>query len=189
MTPFLGIKLGDSEQQLFAQMGKPDKTTQVRGVGVRLVEYEKRNYSFEVDRKKRVSSVRITNENYPHQPQGLPNIDEFRTALVQHNVNTLLQLLAGDVEFYKSGETYTFTRGARQELEAGTTDFDRLLYGKDNSVLTLFRDEKAEPDQQLRWYEKADPGSVAKFPDSKIVKEIVYKVEGGRWKVWEITLR
>jgi len=188
MVPFLGVKLGNTEQELIAQLGKPSRVTQEADAGLQLLAYENRNYTFEIDEKKRISSIRIVNE-CPHDAKGLPAIAELRTALLEHNINELLQLLAGDVEFYKSGKTYSFTYGARQELESGTTEFSQLLYGQEKSLLTLFRDERVEPDQQLRVYEKAPPGSVAKFPDSKVVKEIVYKFEAGRWKVWEVTFR
>lgn len=189
MIPFVGIKLGDSEQQLITQVGKPDKVTPEPDAGLELFEYKTRNYTFEIDQKRHVYSLRIVKDACPREPQDFPAPDEFRKAVLQHNIDLLLKVLAGDVEFYKSGKTHSFTRGARQELEAGNTEFTRLLFGQGNSVLTLFRDERAEPDQQLRIYEKGAPASVSKFPKSKVVKEIVYKFEAGRWRVWEITFR
>jgi hypothetical protein len=197
MGPFLGVRLGDSEEQLTTKLDKPDHVKPEPDLGLTLLEYEKRNYTFEVDAKKQISSIRIVGyegcqakpKGLPLAPKGQPLLEEFKAAVLQHDVDGLLEILTPDVEFYKSGKTYTFSRSARGELEKGDTDFARLLFAPQRSIQAFFKDEKAHPDEQFRLYEKAPPGHVIKFPDGKIIQEMVYKFEAGRWKLWEIQFR
>jgi hypothetical protein len=100
-----------------------------------------------------------------------------------------MQVLAPDVELSKAGETVSFSQAARQELENGDTGLTRLLFAPQASLRTMLQEEKFAPDEQMRLYEKAKAGHVIKFPGSKIVDEVVYKFDAGRWKVWEIKFR
>jgi hypothetical protein len=195
MHPFLGIKLGDTEKTLEDRLGRPGKKTREEGEELFLLEYSGRNYTFEIDTKGRISSIRIVND-CPHQspgkalaPEGSPLVEELLKALATHNVDLLMQVLAPDLEIYKSGDAYAFTRGARAELEKGDTAFSRLLFSPNGSVLAALKDEGPRADEQIRLYQKHQPAHVIKFPDSKIIAEIVYDFQGGRWKVYEIRFR
>lgn len=191
MYPFLGIKLGDSEQNLIARLGRPAAKKMEEDQEVFLVEYAGRNYTFEVSKAGLISSIRIVNdcqEDYPGKPtvpDGSPLIEELTRALATRNVDLLMELLAPDIEVYKSGTAYTFSRAARVELEKGDTEFSRLLFAPQGSVLSVLKQHPRQ-DAQIRVYEKHAAAHVVKFPGSKVIAEIVFSYQNGRWKVYEI---
>jgi hypothetical protein len=109
--------------------------------------------------------------------------------VLANDIDGLLGQLAGDIEIYQGDQVYDFARSARTELSDQNSKIWKLVFGENRSVRAAFTSELFDPDQQIRLYEKGPPGSVAKFPNSKIIQEIVYDLEAGAWKVWEIKLR
>lgn len=81
------------------------------------------------------------------------------------------------------------SRVPREPNSPTNAEIWKLLMGDKGSVRAAFTSEPFDPDQEIRLYEKGPPGSVAKFPHSKVIEESVYNFEAGAWRVWEITLR
>ncbi len=127
---------------------------------------------------------------FAEQPaSSLPDVETLRKNVVHQDVDGLLSLLAGDLEIYRGDHSYDFVHSARAEIADQKSEIRRLLLGENGSLREAFTTERFEPDPQIRVYTEAPPGSVVKFPHSKIVEEIVFKIEAGTWKVWEIRLR
>jgi len=189
MHDFGGIRLEDNLDQLIEKFGQPDTTEDESDILLKLLKYKDRNYTFEVNSHNHVVSIRIAMDRCNAQPSGVPDVEQLKAAILAHKREDLIALLAGDLEIYKGGKTYTFTSAARTEIEKGNSNVMRLLFGEGATLQKVFEAEKAKPDQQIRIYTEGTPSSVAKFPDSKIVKEIVYKYEAGSWRVWEIRFR
>ena len=191
MTPFLGLVLGDDKLKVQHLLGSPEKVEHDKQYDVDLCTYADRNYSVEINSKGKLSSVQIMGfAGFADRADSvMPDINGFREFVINHDVDRLLTVLAGDLEIYRGEHTYDFARSARAELEDQNSDINRLFFGEKDSLRAAFTTEKFEPDPQIRLYEKALPGSVVKFEHSKIVREVVYKMQAGAWKVWEITLR
>jgi len=191
MRPFLGLSLGDDAQKVLKVLGKPDKIEPEKDYPVDLYTYEDRNYSVEVDKQGRLSSIQLMEyAGFPKgPPKEMPDVAALKKVLASKDMDGLLNLLAGDLEIYHGDQTFNFARSARSELADAKSEIHQLLLGEKGSVRTALMSEPFEPDTQIRVYEKAAPGSVVKFPKSRIVEEIVYKVEAGAWKIWEISLR
>jgi hypothetical protein len=190
-TSFLGLRVGDDKNKVVAAVGVPSTVEHETDTPVDLWKYIGRNYSFEIDKGGKLSSIRIVSENgsAEKQPSAFPNVESFRKSVISRDVDALMSLLAGDLEIYQKDQTYTFSKAARSDLQDADSKVTRLLLGEKNSVRFAFVNEKFEPDTQLRVYTKAPPGSVVKFEHSAVVREIVYETEAGAWRIWEIDIR
>jgi len=191
MRPFLGLVLGDDKKKVQDALGPPAKIEAEKDYDVDLYTYTDRNYSIEVNRQGKLSSIQLMGyAGFAEQPTpSMPDAETLRKYVVRRDVDGLLSLLAGDLEIYRADHTCDFVRAARAEIADQKSEISRLLLGDKGSLRVAFTTERFEPDPQLRVYTEAPPGSVVKFPHSKIVEEVVYKVEAGAWKVWEIKLR
>jgi len=191
MRPFLGLSLGDGSQKVLHTLGKPDKIEPEKDYPVDLYTYKDRNYSLEINKEGKLSSIQIIGYAGFSQelPKGNPDIDALKEFIVARDVDGLLTQLAGDLEIYKDDRIVSFARSARTDLTDDRSEIHQLLFGERGSLRSAFLSERFEPDPQIRVYTKAVPGSVVKFPRSKIVREVVYKIEPGSWKVWEVRLR
>ena len=190
MRPFLGLSLGDDRDRVIQALGEPDKIETEKDYPVDLYTYKDRNYSLEIDRQGRLTSIQVMGyTGFAKGPPGsMPDADILKKFILSKDVDGLLTVLAGHFEIYKGDRTFSFNRSARSELTDVKSGTRRLLMEEKGSLREAFANEPFEPDPQIRVYEKAPPGSVVKFPRSKVVQEIVYKVEAGTWKVWEISL-
>lgn len=191
MRPFLGLVIGDDKQKVLQALGNPEKIEPEKEYPVDLYTYANRNYSVEINRKGKLSSIQIMGyAGFAEKPpSGLPDIEGLRRFIVNHDIDGLLTVLAGDLEIYRGDHAYSFSQSARAELADQETEIGQLLFGDKAGLLAAFTAERFDPDEQIRLYEKAPPGCVVKFAHSKIVREVVYKAEAGSWKVWEIALR
>jgi hypothetical protein len=190
MVSFMGLQVGDDRSKIVAAVGTPS-VVQHETDYIDLWKYSGRNYSFEIDKGGKLSSIQIMGYDgfSDKPPSGFPDIENFRKSVVNRDTDALINLLAGDLEIYQKDQTYTFSKAARSDLQDADSKVARLLLGPKDSVRSAFIDEKFEPDTQLRMYTEAPAGSVVKFEHSKIIREIVYKVEAGAWRIWEIDLR
>jgi hypothetical protein len=191
MRPFLGLVLGDDKQKILQALGKPEKIEAEKDYDVDLYTYPDRNYSVEVNRQGKLFSIQLRGyAGFAKDPASvMPDADALRKYVVQRDVDGLLSVLAGDVEIYQGDHVYDFLRSARTEIVDEKSEIHQLLLGEKGSLRAAFVNERFEPDPQIRVYTKAPPGSVVKFPHSKILKEVVFKVEAGTWKVWEISFQ
>ena len=98
-------------------------------------------------------------------------------------------ILAPDFEAYRGNQTYTFSAAARKELSDRNSPLVHLLLDDEGSLRNVFAQEQQSGDAQLRLYKNRAPGCVYKFPDSKIIREIVYTFFAGKWRVWEVQFR
>jgi hypothetical protein len=191
MRPFLGLLLGDDKLKVQRALGDPTRIEPEEAYYVDLYTYADRNYSLEINRAGKLSSIQIMGyAGFDKRPSSaVPDVESFRKLVVNRDVDGLLAALAGDLEIYQGDRTYDFSQSARAVFADPKSEISRLLLGDEGSLRAAFTTEKFEPDAQIRLYEKGPPGSAVKFAHSKIVQEVVYKAEGGAWKVWEIRLR
>ena len=193
IKPFMGVRLGDKVDQLISSFGKPSSIKHETDYPVDLYDYADRNYSFEVNRQGELTSIELSGFNgFAKEPphNGLiPDIQSLRKAVTGKDIESLLTELSGAMEIHRDGKMYSFRKAARIELSDKSADTTRLLLEDERSVRAAFSTETFEPDPQIRLVEKSAPQSVFKFEHSKILQEIVFKFEAGRWKVWEIQFR
>lgn len=192
MRPFLGLRLGDSKEKVVSALGKPTEIKHVSDVNVDEYRYDPRNYSVEIDSKGKLSSIRIgANEWYFKDVEFAKQspVGGLRKALETCETDELVEQLSGDAEFYLGEETIEFNSSVFQELQNKNSRFVQLLCGGKGSLREALLTENTEEDIQMRVYEKHSPAIVAKFPNSKIVSEIVFDAVAGKWRVYEVQFR
>ena len=91
---FRGLRMGDSPSVVEKQLGKPSKKSDVGEHGTRW-DFEKSNFSIEINKEKRLSSIRIVNSR-PQEPdlKRLPKFSDVRKDLESAANAELAELLA-----------------------------------------------------------------------------------------------
>jgi hypothetical protein len=188
MRPFLGLRLGDSVDKVVSVAGKPSLTKASEEEGTLQYDYEGRNFSFEIDTAKRLSSIRISDTGKRRGP-AIPNLELLRAAASNCNIEELLNLLSGDLEVYRGKESLMFERSAVDDLSK-PGKMREAICGNSRSLKSAFlAGDALQGDPNLRITEKGPSGPVIKFPESKTLKEIFFKEEAGEWRVYEIQFR
>lgn len=194
MLPFLGLRLGDPRDFIYLHIGKPSSTKYLDDVHRDLYEYEDRNYSFEVDQAGVLMSIRIMDgfgfRNVP-APDTTTTLEWISSTLRNPDVDTLLSMLCGDVEFSAPGllEYCTFKRSARSEMADTSSLISQLLYAGPRSVRALLSPLTIKSaEMNIRVLEKKGAGIVYKFPASTGIKEMVLFEDAGRFRIWEVKL-
>lgn len=191
MTPFLGLRLGDSKTKVDEALGPPSEVRKVPDFDLYFYLYENRNYSIEIDAEGKLSSIQLFGyEGLPERPDNpIPDPSILRDCVVQRTEGCLMGLLAPDIEIYKDGDTYTFQTAARKDLENLESPLLRSLVGENKSLRAVWVDEELEGELEWRLYTKAPLGSVLKFYQSKIVSEVVFRTYAGEWRIYEVRFR
>lgn len=187
MRPFQGLRLGDSVAAVEARLGKPSSIGNSTEDGTRQYNYKGRAFSLEINSSGKLSSIRISDDDVG--PDLDPPVEALFLAASTCNVESLLELVSGDLEVYRGGDAWGFEHSALTDL-SNPSKMREAICGNSHSLHAAFAaDEVRKNDSQLRVTEKGPSGPVIKFPDSKIVKEIFYKREAGAWRAFEVTLR
>ncbi len=187
---FLGLKIGDTEESLVKQLGKPSKVEQEKGPSLDLWNYDHENFSLELTADHRLYSVSLWEEN-----EKLPDIPteqtarEFARAIDAGDLETLLDMASGELECSR-GESFGLMDGpARSILANPKSPISRCLR-KAAALILKLPPEMSGVDSEIRaWPEIHESGTVTKFPKSSPLAEIVYVVEAGNWRVYEVTFR
>lgn len=192
MTPFLGIRLGDHRDSMLARLGTASRVSHENDVDVDLYEYSGRNYSLEVDSRGRVSSIQIFGtEGFQDHPGVAMSSPDSLLAALQAGGHATLEALAPDAEVYWGGTTTSFEHGALQDLQGDSTPIAKALLVGPQSVRSVLAVDsvRQHADRALRVWEKRAPGMVWKFHEPAPIAEIVFVIDAGRWRVWEIRYR
>jgi hypothetical protein len=186
---FRGLRLGMSKAEIIALLGKPSTTESVGEYGDKWV-YEGTNFSLEVNKLEKLSSVKIIDTSHELFPKGpdvkkIPSFDRIRTVLNSGNNAEILNLLSGDVEVYYKQKVYAFEKSFKTE---GATDYSKIL-----SIIKAISKDLATVDIHGSYYEEnmriaqgVDVRHVIKIKSGHQIKEIVLKYFGGEYYIYEI---
>jgi hypothetical protein len=189
MHPFLGLVLGAPRSEVLRRLGPPTTSTPERELHLELLEYSTRNYSVEIDSAGRLSSIQIY--GYAGLPEradtaGPEPIDRFRNALAASNIDSVLAVVAPDIEIYRAGSTITFAKAPRTELADSTSPLTRAILTDPASIRAAIR---ARPtDSAVRVQENGIVGLVYKY-DAGAVRELLFVYVPGGYRLWEATFR
>lgn len=194
MHSFLGLRLGDRKDKVVGVLGKPTSIEPETDEALDLYHFpEPANYSLEFKRDGTLFSIRIWEPTSSgNSPSSLPDLKELASALSAQDTERLLQLLDPEVEIYVGKKTISFSTAARPELtlcHTKPTPLCEQLFGGRKSLTQALTIEKSPADQQIRIYEKGGSASVAKFPSSAILSEIVFMRRRNQWQVYEIKMK
>ncbi|TMG75663.1 MAG: hypothetical protein E6H80_05120 [Betaproteobacteria bacterium] len=188
MLPFLGLKLGASAEDVRRHIGRPSETTQLTDPPVEVWKYQGRNYSFELDKVKGLSSIQVFGYQGFGEPPGLPTPwPEVRSRLLSNDVTQLMTTFAADAEIYHGRDVYGIDNSLWTVLSDSKSKFRR---GLALVVLAIQDDRAREPGEaNLRISRNQPVRHVYKFRPGSPVEEIVLTPHAGAFRVWEIRLR
>ena len=186
MLPLQGFRLGDPAADFIKVFGEPDQRTQIPSPKVEVFYYDQLNGSFEFDEKGRLYSIRInvTEEMMTNLGEDEAFWLKFKSALLSKDVETLLEFMRPDVEFYKGDTILRINRRFADFLADPDPEFIDTLIGGDQSLLSAV--QQSDPEQDVRLVENTGVGFVMKFHDGDIVKEVFFLPYAGDLKVYEV---
>lgn len=191
MYPFLGLKLGDSQELVRRALGDPTSFDSLKDSNILVQYYDKRNYSVKIDSENRICGIQIDGFTNKRPKEGIPSLTPFQHAIISSNIDSLLNVISPDIEIYKDDKVISFVGAARSEFQKGESALVKLLLGPTKSVKAALLKEKNEPIVEMRLYpeRKINTATVFKFKKSRIISEIVFTPHAGRWKVYEIRFK
>lgn len=186
---FLGLKLGDTKEKVLQILGSPSKIEK----GTRnsdLYFYEGRNYSVQIDKENTLISIKIFGYTGFEQEVGtIDSFDSFKKVLNSNDMDLIYDLIMPDIEITKDGKIYRIQKRFRNDiLDKNSEITNNLLYSNDN-LNQVLSNYNGNISQEMRFTTNGPGGWVFKFPDSKILDEIFFIFEAGKWRVWEIVYR
>jgi hypothetical protein len=190
MRPFLGLKLGDPREKVNQVLGLPTRVQHLQGPYLEFLQYAHRNYSVELDSLGYLWSIRILGYNgFPAVPtDSLPNLQDIFQSLQSNDPETILDALAPDFECIVGDSIYAFAGSAFDVIEDQSSRMSQLLYSGQSSLASLnesmIRNAILDPESVKN--NKLTP--MFKFPETSPLKDIVFVVHAGRWRIWEAHL-
>lgn len=186
---FKDAKLGVNKIQTEKLFGKPSSKEDIGEYGQKW-NYDNTNFSVEVNKEGKLSSVKIldnSDELFPNQDlKKLPSFDNIQKTFNTGNNGDILKLLSGDIEIYYKDKTYSFNKSFKNEE---TTDYSKIIsvireISKDLKTINTKDDEEYEENMRLTLGENSK--HVMKFKKRHVIKEIVFKYYGGQYLIYEI---
>ncbi len=186
MTPFLGLRLGATAADVRRVFGQPTTIEQLADPPVEVWRYKDRNYSFELDKQKGLTSIQLFAFD-GFAPAKPPVWSAVRAKLLATDVDTLMSAFSADAEIYKDDDLYGIDDSMRKVFSNPTSEFRT---GLALVVAGLRSPEQGEPvEANMRISESGPPQHVVKFGPDSPVQEIVFLDQAGESRIWEVKLK
>ena len=186
---FKNAKLGVDKIQTEKLFGKPTSIKDIGEYGQRW-DYDKTNYSVEVNTKGKLSSIKIldnSNELFPSPDlKKIPTFDKIQKTLNSTNNADLLNLLCGDIEIYYNDKTYSFGKSFKTEQVTNYSKMISLIREISKDLSTVDTKNADEYEENIRLALGEDPKHVIKIKKGHMINEIVLKYYGGQYLIYEI---
>ena len=186
---FKNIKMGISESELIKQIGKPSNSKEIGEYG-KVLEYENTNYSFEINKSGKLSSIKIVdnyNEVYPKpNVEKIPSLDKIRTILKSKNPKIISELLSPEMELYLKNETLFFKQSWEKEISSDYSKIFKTIDEITKGINEVNPSDENQYEENMRLTLGENPKHVLKFKTGMKLKEIVMKWENGKYLIWEI---
>ncbi len=189
MRPFLGLRLGARRADVVRILGRPTDEVLEDENRIMLLRYADRNYSVELDSLGQLSSIMVFGYNglsqspSPSEPDPLTRL---RRAFASGILDSLIVLIAPDVEVFQDSGILTFRRAPRTDFESATSPLARALLGPAPSLRhavksgTRFESAVRVADDLVGLVYTSDTGPI---------REIVFKWLPGGYRLWEVRFR
>jgi c-di-AMP phosphodiesterase-like protein len=187
--PFRGLMLGDDVKRVNDILGKPSQVKKIESPDVTEYDYERTNYSVEIDDKNKLYSIRLySNRDFTRRVnEEFKAYDEFKDTILKKDLSGILSMLRPDVEIYKGEKVLSIKRRYADFVANPDKEIITALLGDSRSVLKEVAE--SEPEGELRLIMNFGIGEVYKFYKGKILEEIVFFPYNGKYRVYEIRFR
>ena len=183
MRRFLGLTLGDSRARVDSLLGRPSHVKRETDVAVDLLSYEGTNYTVEIDSTGVLSSIMIYGfEGFVDTPDTTDPLGRFTRALRRWDVDSLMRVVAGDIEVFRDTSLISWTYAPRTELSDSTLPISRELRKVAAAI------DGRTPVSAVRLTESGNVGLVYTYAAGP-VKELFFVWRPGGHRLYEVILR
>lgn len=180
---FKGLKLGLDKKQVEAVLGKPDDKEDIGTYG-ETWNYEKTNYSIEISKAGKLSSVKIRNTYSGEQVDAskLPKFANVIQLMSSKNNADIGSIVAPGIEIYYKGQTLFFGKSFKTELEKDESKIFQTIRELSKGLTSDLK----SIEENLRILVGETPKHVIKIKKGHAIKEIVFEYINGKFLIWEI---
>lgn len=188
-TDFKKLKLGMDSLNVIKLLGVPTRKVDIGDYGEKW-EYDKTNYSIEINLKGKLSSIKITDESYKMFPKvevnKIPKF-EYVVSVLRSNSNAKIKdILTPDIEIYFGDSTYFFKSSVGEEIYRDKSGIFKLINQLSRNLEKVNTTDITEFEETVRIVKGLDPMHVIKIKKGHPIKEIVLKYRFGKFLIWEI---
>jgi len=187
---FKGLRFGTDKKQIEQILGKPDMKEDLGNYGERW-NYKKANYSIEISKSGKLSSVKIEDINSDNR-QDISKILKFEDIVKLMNSNKNAEIgsvLAPGIEIYYKGKALSFEKSLKTEIQ---TDYSKIFQTIREISKGLEKINISDPnsyEESMRLVIGQNPKHVIKIKTGHTIKEIVFDYMNGQYLIWEINAR
>lgn len=183
------LTLGADKSKVIEVLGIPTNKEDI-GENEQEWKYDQTNYSIEINKNGKLSSVKITDESAKLFPKlGLSHIPKFGQlvkVLMSKDPNKIGEWLCPDVEVTYAGSIHFFKSSWSTEIKSDASGVFKLLADLSADLNTVDTTKSTEYEENLSESRGHDPLHVIKIYREKGIKEIVLKYRFGKYLIWEI---
>ena len=188
---FNNLKMGMTKEKVIENIGQPSNVESVGEYG-EVMKYENTNYSFEINKQNKLSSIKITNLYLKYYPKPkVEKIPSFKAILETLNGDNqkISEILSPGIEVYKDNEVIFFNNSWRNEIENDLSGIYSLIRESIVGLEKVDTSDLDEYEENMRLSSNQSIKHVLKFRKHPKIQEIVLKWELGKYLIWEIHLR
>lgn len=184
---FKGLKLGLDKKEVERVLGKPDKKDDMGDYGEKW-SYYKTNYSVEISKSGKLSSVKITDNYSSNTPDvnKLPKFDNVVKLLSSKNNADIVSILAPGVEIYYQDQTMFFSKSLKTEIETDYSKIFQTIREISRGLEKIKTSDESSYEENIRVELGQNPKHVIKIKTGHAIKEIVFDYINGQYLIWEI---
>lgn len=183
---FFGLAVGAPASAVEKSLGAPSEKADAGEHGTRW-DYDNANYSVEINGGI-LSSIRVVDPRSLGSDPKLEAIPKFADVLklLQKGTNAqLAEIMAPDMEVYKGEEVLYFKHVMRKEIAADRSGLFAAMRDLSKELSGVDPKKADQLDEAGRFSYGNDVMHVMKFPKLEKVKEIVFRWDGFKWRIWE----
>lgn len=183
---FKGFKLGIDKKEVLQLLGKPDKKDDIGDYGEKW-SYDKTNYSLEISKRGKLSSVKIRDiySNNPPDVSKLPKFNAVIKLLSSKNNTDIAGILASGIEIYYKKQTLFFGKSLKTEIETDHSKIFKTIREISTGLDKINTSDEKAYEENMRVAIGQNPKHVVKIKGHTI-KEIVFEYVNGEYLIWEI---
>jgi hypothetical protein len=184
---FKDLKLGIDKKEVLRALGKPVAKDDIGDFGEKW-NYDKTNYSVEISKSGKLSSVKITNTYLSDTPDlnKLPKFASVVKLLTSKNNAEIASVLAPGVEIYRNDQTLFFGKSLKTEIETDYSKIFQTIREISNELDKINTSDENVYEENVRLVLGQNPMHVIKIKKGHAIKEIVFDYINGQYLIWEI---
>jgi len=184
---FKGFKLGIDKKQVEKVLGKPNRKDDIGDYGEKWT-YEETNYSVEISKNGKLSSVKImdTYSNETPNVNKLPKFENIIKLLSSKNNAEIARILAPGIEIYHKDQTLFFRKSLKTEIETDYSKIFQTIREISKGLNKINTSDLNSYEENMRIIVGQNPKHVIKIKIGHTIKEIVFDYINGQYLIWEI---